>query len=57
MVQNDLETQVQEAKKLADKIREKVKQGEFTLYDIVNNSNVGHDEAKAVLNNLATYGF
>lgn len=53
----NLEQQVAEAKKLADKIREKVKQGQFTIYDIVNNSNVGHDEAKAILNNLAMYGF
>lgn len=57
MEQPDLETQVKEAKKLADKVREAVKKEWFTIYDIVNNSVISHDIAKNVLNNLATYGF
>ncbi len=53
----NLKTQVAEAKKLADKIREVVKKEWFSIYDIVNNSAISHDEAKGALSNLALYGF
>lgn len=51
-----LETQVAEAKKLAGKIREAIKQEWFTIYDIVKKSG-SHDEAKIALSSLAHYGF
>lgn len=53
---NDLKTQVAEAKKLADNIREAVKKEWFTIYDIVKKSG-SHDEAKMALSSLAHYGF
>ena len=53
----DLKTQVQKAKKLADKIREIVKKEWFTIYDIVDNSTTSHDGAKGALTFLARLGF
>jgi len=54
---NNLEAEVKTANDLANKIRAVVKKEWFTIHDLVNCSNVGHEQAKGSLNHLALYGF
>lgn len=50
-----LQKSVGEAKKLADKIYGIVKKDWFTTNEFVNKSNTGHDQAKALFNQLGQY--
>lgn len=51
-----LEKNVKEAEALAHKIYGIVKKEWFTTNELVNKSNTGHDQAKALLNQLGQYG-
>lgn len=52
----NLQKSVSDTEKLAHKIYGIVKKDWFTTNELVNKSNTGHDQAKALLNQLGQYG-
>lgn len=52
-----LQEQTTKAQRLAEDIKKLTKTEWFTVYDVVNNSNAGHDEIKSHLSTLGFYGF